>query len=719
MLMVHDLKTNYKEKMLKKYTILSKSSISTQNLTRLYLVNSLIIIFFLLTFCLQNSLAHEKSFFSPAEMKLIKKAISLADEKKWQQALEITEKIPDSTAQQSILWMKFTDGENLKDDLSEIKNFFLKHQSWPDSHLMRNKIELMIQREFRHDHGKSKQIDAVISWFNKFPPKTAEGERTFAEAKILKISNLGHASLTAAQKDQIKKMIQHTWINGNFDIHEQRVFLAKYQKYLTHANHVARINNLLWQKKTTQAKELFSSISKPWQSVFRARLAMIEKKISISKEFNAIPKNLRNDPNLIHDRVAWNYSQENFDKALELMQHVKHAMPKQAQWWKLKKSIIRDLIEKQKFKQAYHLAFHHHNTKPEDKAEAQWLCGWLSLRFLHDSKKAYTHFYHLYETVKLPISKSRAAYWSGRAAEDDHNKEVSLKWYNVAAMHPDTFYGQLAQMKTSGHDRVRLAAAPKITTQDFDAYSKNKMLKIAYIFSEVEKYSFARKFVHQAVSDAKTKGQIELITRFGTKIGKLNLSVEASKKASWKYGELTENGYPVIKNFSQFNANGLEEPLAHAIIRQESLFDTNALSPAGAMGLMQLMPQTAKVTAQQMNLRYSLEKLKKSPAMNLKIGSFYLKQLVDEWNGSYILAIASYNAGPHNVKKWIKKFGDPRKKHNVESVIDWMELIPFYETRNYVQRVMENLQVYRSIMKQDKIGTILINQDLTLRGQIK
>ena len=298
----------------------------------------------------------------------------------------------------------------------------------------------------------------------------------------------------------------------------------------------------------------------------------------------------------------------------------------------------------------------------------------------------------MYDKVRTPVSKSRASYWAGRAFEQNNNSLNAKKWFDVAAKHSTTFYGQLASKKL-GKTGNQL---PKKQSQDSktnDSFYISELVNIAIFLEEIGKINLASKFFKTASRNASNYGQVAPIISGTLKINKPYLAVYAARRAARKGIYFINASYPKP---ALYDTSQVEKALIYSIVRQESNFDPEAKSHKGALGLMQLMPATANSVAKSINIDFNKERLTSDHRYNIKLGASYLRSLIKKYEGSYPLAIAAYNAGPHNVNKWIKRVGNPIQKD--VDLIDWIERIPYGETRNYVQRVLENLTIYRELI---------------------
>ena len=322
-------------------------------------------------------------------------------------------------------------------------------------------------------------------------------------------------------------------------------------------------------------------------------------------------------------------------------------------------------------------------------ADAEFLAGWIALRRLDDPAAAHEHFAQLYANVRMPISRARGAYWAGRAAEERDLADIAKRWFASAAEHGTTFYGQLAAQRSPAA-RPAFAAEPRPAAEDVAEFDRKELVRAARMLSEIGEGDLAKPFLLRLGASAGTPVQHKLTATLAETAGWLDVAAASAKRASADGTILLASAFPVI----QVKHKGITEPpLVLAIARQESAFDKAAVSRAGARGLMQLMPATAKDMAKSLSMQFSADWLLTDPNYNLTLGHAYLDKVLDRFGGSYVLALAAYNAGPARVQQWLETYGDPRA--GTIDVIDWIEAIPFAETRNYIQRVLEALQIYR------------------------
>lgn len=381
--------------------------------------------------------------------------------------------------------------------------------------------------------------------------------------------------------------------------------------------------------------------------------------------------------------------------------------------WKTVHIQIRDQLAQKHWRDAYALAAGHSlksGANASDYSAAEFLAGWLSLRHLNQPQRALVHFQRLYDSVKTPVSKSRGAYWLGRTYEAMGDRASARRWYEEGATFPTCFYGQLSAAKLDPDGPLKLPPEPPVPASVRSAFEKQALPHAVRSLAAIGQEDRAVRFLKALAASADTRAEFVLTDDLARTLNRPNLEVIVAKAANQKNYILGQRGFPLL---ASARGEHPETALALGIIRQESEFRSDAQSQAGAMGLMQLMPNTAKGLATRAGVSFNPRELLQ-PNYNVKLGREYLGDRIDEFSGSYILAIAAYNAGRGRVREWLDIYGDPRSPK--VDPIDWIETLPVYETRNYVQRVLENTNVYRSRLAdvakapQPQLGIV---QDLT------
>jgi len=341
-------------------------------------------------------------------------------------------------------------------------------------------------------------------------------------------------------------------------------------------------------------------------------------------------------------------------------------------------------------------------TEGPEFAAAEWMSGWIALSFLEDPLLAKDHFENFYSNVGYPISVARGAYWLGRTYKKLGDQDLSIKWFKEAANYLTTYYGQLAFMELDENNTFELSKDIKVEKEYRDYFFKKEIVKLIYLLDELDEDKYAKHILRHLANDNIDSGSEVLAAELATNIDRFDFAIQISKIASYEKRFHNKYNYPIIGTPKYVNGRKIpENAFILSLIRQESEFDLSANSHAGAKGLMQLMPYTAKLVAKQAKLPYSKSRLTTDPEYNINLGSHYIAGLILEYEGAYPFAIAAYNAGPKRVRYWKKINKNPQK--NQINYVDWIELIKFKETRNYVQRVLENYNVYRYILEQKPI----------------
>ncbi|MGH6892361.1 MAG: lytic transglycosylase domain-containing protein, partial [Dongiaceae bacterium] len=329
-----------------------------------------------------------------------------------------------------------------------------------------------------------------------------------------------------------------------------------------------------------------------------------------------------------------------------------------------------------------------------------------ALRFLKDAPAAMRHFTSLYAGTTSIISQSRGAYWAGRAAEQTGDLAKAQDWYRTAAKGMTSFYGQLAAARLNEARELRLPGTPKPTAKEKALFDKRELVRVIRMLTALGEDDRTRLFLAKLMELSSRPAEYQLIAALGVEINRKDFAVAVAKEARTRGVEMIDYLYPVIKLPSGKNP---EPALVLGVIRQESAFEVGAVSGAGARGLMQLLPGTARGVAKQAGIKYAQKRLTTDSIYNVTLGRAYLDELLDRFSGSYVLTAAAYNAGPSRVQEWITTYGNPRQR-SVDA-IDWIESIPFDETRNYVMRILENTQVYRARLN-NGAANLRIAQDL-------
>lgn len=572
-------------------------------------------------------------------------------------------------------------------DFNEIRDFLDHHPTWPDSKKIRIRAEMALR------DGETSDSE-ILSWFAINPPLSGVGKWIYAQA-------LSHQQM---QENSIRTLVKDAWRDADLSEAEENTLLTMFGNELTSTDHIARVDRLLWEGKITPAQHLIPRLPVAYQVLFEARIALMEDKRTAPYLLGQVSTTLKNDPGLLYERLLNRVRKNDKSGIRTILLHAPKTIPYPQRWWKIRESEIRRAIDEGNYKIAEKLLANHGQSDGAALAEALWLEGWIKLEFSNNAAAAYPIFYHMVNAVRTPVSKARAAYWAGRAAKKSGDLHTAQEWFSTSAKHITTFYGQLAASELSSHPTLTLPDEPSLSFFHSDVILADDIENAIRLCIENGDHKMATRLINHVIESAQSEESMLTVAGLGHQLHTPHISVKAAKKAQQQGVVLKNVGYPRPDTDRDLP---IERALTLAITRQESEFDPKAESPSGALGMMQLLPGTAKETAQKIDIVYDRDALD-APNYNMRLGSHYLSRLINAYDGSYIMGIAAYNAGPGNVRKWIQQRGEPEK--TPYQAIDWIEKIPFSETRNYVQRVLENLQIYRAL-EEDTV--LKIQDDLT------
>jgi soluble lytic murein transglycosylase len=372
-------------------------------------------------------------------------------------------------------------------------------------------------------------------------------------------------------------------------------------------------------------------------------------------------------------------------------------------WWEQRQIMVRRALARHDYSLAYRLASEYGQADPKTLTQAEFLSGWIALRFNDNPDLARQHFQNLYDNATTPISRARGAYWLGRAYEALGDKDSAMQVYQEAAAFNTSYYGQLAATRIYEAPVLTAKADPPLPEQMHRAIMARDIIRAIVRLDDIGEADRARSYFHAATELATTRADFIVLTEIAVRLRRPDLGIQAVKAANQKNILIENGGFPII---TLHVPTPPESAFTHALIRQESMFNPTAESVVGARGMMQLMPGTAKETAKRIGVRYK-ETLLSDPDYSLKLGTAFVQEQIEHFDGSYVLALVGYNAGPGRAREWISQFGDPRSG-DVDP-IDWIEMIPIQETRNYVQRIIESLQVYRAKLAGGQSRLLILN----------
>ena len=606
------------------------------------------------------------------EVGTARQALKAADDGKLEEAKRLAKRVGDPLLSKVISWMELARPDSGA-DFQTLAQFVKDNPGWPN--------QAAIRRNAEDAMPAGMAPGEVIAWFDANPPLTAGGFARYIEAL-----------LATQQSERALILVRHRYVDANLGLSEEREFRRRFADLLRPEDDLARLDRLLWDEDAAAAKRAMLLVDGDHQALAEARIALQTQAPNAATLVAKVPPKLEQDPGLLYERARWRRRKDMDDEALAILEKPPKDLVRPAAWWTERHILARALIERGEYARAYKLVVDHGVPDGLAFTQAEFLAGFVALKFLSNADQAMKHFEFLYRNVKTPVSLTRGAYWAGRAAKALGDPERARYWFDAAAVHGTTFYGQLAAAELHLPVNAGIAAEPPIAPATLAAFNKRDTVRAVRLLRRIEPdpYRHADLFLRRLVADARETEEFHMIGKLAAEANRRELGVFLAKEAAQDGVVLVELGYPLLETKL---APRPEPALVHALIRQESTFNKDAVSSAGARGLMQLMPATAQAMAKRAGIKKLNVKQLNDAGRNIQLGSAYVQDLLDRFAGSYVMSIAGYNAGPGRVASWVRQYGDPRSE--AVDVVDWIELIPVYETRNYVQRVVENLQVYR------------------------
>ena len=633
-----------------------------------------------------KSFKTSSKYYSQRDFDLAKRSIKAMEKRQWATALSISKKTRDKSIYNFIQWRHLLTSGNQANFYDYM--FFIKgNENYPRI----NRLKYIAEHKLSTDTISPKKI---VNWFGVNKPLSGFGKIILGES-LIKTGNL----------EKGIPLIKNGWITADLNRSNMKFFREKYKKYLDASDYIKRADYLAWENKYWDLKRMLKYLPKDYELLYTARQILMSKSYGVDQAIKNVPAKLKNDAGLNYDRLKWRRKRGRIDSSLEILFSIKNEknyLVRPDKWWTERAIMTRSLIYKKKYELAYKTSSNHSLDKGPELAEAEWMSGWIALSFLKDPILAIDHFNNFYQNVGYPISLSRGAYWLARSYEKIGDKEQSNQWYKEASKYLTTYYGQLAHLKIKPNDKFELDEQQKITAEYRINFYNKDLVKLVYLLHELNKTKYTKNILKHLAKDNIDKGSEILAAELSTNISRYDFAIQIAKQASYEKRFHNDFNYPIMSTPNYVNGRKIPETaFILSIIRQESEFDMRANSHAGAQGLMQLMPYTAKLVSKQAKLPYSKSRLTRDPEYNINLGSHYIAGLILQYEGAYPFATAAYNAGPKRVKYWKKINKNPQK--NEIDFVDWVELIKFKETRNYVQRVMENYNVYRYILEKRPI----------------
>lgn len=596
----------------------------------------------------------------------------------WDKATRIAER-DGVVAADIIEWMRLRDGRGT---YADVRSFLDRRNDWPGEAYLRKQAEPLVIEQADNE---------ILAFFMEQAPQTPRGVLANAAAFA-----------RAGETGEAEANLVLAWRTMPMNPTSQALFLADHAALLK-PHHAARLDAMLWQSEHAEAQQMFDLVGKDDVALAEVRIALQKRAGDVNKLIDALPASKADDSGLAHARFEWRIRKGFVDDAKTLMldrSTSADALGQPSEWSNRRRALARGEMRSGDPKRAYQMASQHFLEPGSDYADLEWLSGYIALRFLKDPQAAHRHFLNHDSAVASPISQGRAGYWQGRALEAMNDPEGASVAYNMGAKYQTSFYGLLAAEKASvPFDATLKGAAP---TQDWrtSALVKAPLFEAGMLLQASGERTTAERFwVH--LTDQLVEDDVALLGQAAIDMDQPHLAVMIGKRAARRGLQIAAPYYalhPLAKRDL-----GMAPEMSLAIARRESEFDPVVQSSVGARGLMQLMPATAREVAEELDVLslHTTARLTADPEYNAVLGSRYLSNMAARFNGNVVMMSAAYNAGPSRPDRWMEAYGDPRKGEI--DIVDFVEMVPFRETQNYIMRVTESLPIYRARLGKDPL----------------
>jgi soluble lytic murein transglycosylase len=613
---------------------------------------------------------------SRADMDALESVIAQVRKHKPDDATQLEATISDPVARKLAEWIILR-SDNNSATVERYRAFITANPSWPSQSFLRRRLEAALWDDHRDNA-------LVWSWFENESPLSAKGRFVLAKAMLAR-----------GDRANAERLVREAWRNDPMSEDTENIVLDQFGALLAPGDQKTRMDTLLYNTENEAAAlRAAKRLGAGHVALAKARLASVRKAPNTKVLLEAVPSELHGDAGYLFAKIQLLRREEKFSEAAQLML----GAPKDPsrlhnldEWWIERRLLARKMIDTGEHKTAYLIARDAAlPTRDIYKTEQEFTAGWIALRFLNDPQTAAQHFARIGVGSVNPTALARAGYWQGRAAEAAGRTQEARTAYAAAAEHSTSYYGQLARAKL-GLAQLALNEAPAPRSRGVERLEIVRAVQLLFDLNEREiAIPIFADMGENGDPDALV-GLGELTARYGYARGMLLVGKAALNRGL----PFDFYAYPTagIPTFSAIGPD-VEKSVIFSIARQESAFNQADVSPAQAYGLMQVTPEAGRYVCKRAGVAFDLNRMKTDPAYNAALGAAELGGLLEDYRGSYVMTFAAYNAGRGSLKKWIDRYGDPRDP-KVDAV-DWVELIPFSETRNYVQRIMENLQVYRS-----------------------
>ncbi|UTO28882.1 lytic transglycosylase domain-containing protein [Bartonella harrusi] len=559
---------------------------------------------------------------------------------------------------------------------SEIFHAIKELKGWPGINIMQRNAERAFINETNSAH-------LIIEKFSHHPPLTAQGIALFAKALI-----------ATGQTVRARQVIAPWWHKEKLNAKEEEFILKNANAALKPIDHLKRMQFMLYAHRFDSAERV-AKLARA-QSLFNAFVAVEKNDPKAAQKLRAAERSWQKNPLLQFARMRHLRRTGQYNVAASLMMKTPSGVLKLMDphaLWKEKRALSREMLDLNKPKIAYQLVATYPGMTSSLAIDAEFHAGWYALRFLHNPQLAMHHFSRIPQLSSAPLYTSRGYYWMGRTAETLGEHKNAQNYFRLAAHFSATYYGQLAAARLN---KKKLEISfPKPTANERHRFNTRTTIKAIRRLEAVDYTHLAKIFYRELGKTIESPGELALLAVMAEKNGDYYTSLKIGKTAAFQGKNVGALSHPIGAIPASTNVSAAGQALVYAIARQESEFNPTAISKAGARGILQLLPTTAKTLAKKYSITWSPQKLSSDASYNAKLGAYFLSEQLERFNGSYILTLIGYNAGSRRVDEWIERYGDPRGQP-LDKVVDWIERIPYTETRHYVMRVMENYEVYKA-----------------------
>ncbi len=633
---------------------------------------------------------------SANDQAILAAAIKAGEQKNWADLFSLAQRAQDPTVAAIARWRYLIDRESGA-SFADISGFLDAHPNWPNAETT--------QRNAERAMPSNMPAEQVLAFFQNREPVSGEG-------MLMK----GAALLATGDTNEGPIWIRRGYVAGTFSASREAEIRQQYGQYLPADADKLRLSALLWEDDFAGAQRMLDYVDAGTRALGTARLKLRSNTKGAQKFIDAVPAALKDDFGLLYDMGRWYRRSEQYTVGARFMAKAIRdpAIPIPLDtWWDEKSAHVRMAIKERRWNDAYAVSASAGLTEGADFAEAEFLAGWMQLRFIGDAQRALGHFNRIAPSVSTPISLARGHYWTGRARAANGDMEGAAAEYQLAAKSPETFYGQLATAALSASPSITVDMSSSVSQSGISTMERDELVQAIAMLTAIGDTTLLPRFVGALGDRLEAREDFEAAAALLMQLNRPAMSVRVAKKAMQKDLHIFRYAYPMLR-LPDYRGNGSPPDPAFvlALMRQESEFDPNARSSADARGIMQMLPATARMTANKHGIPYEAGRLLGDWEYNATLGMAHVRDLLDQFNGSYVLVAVAYNAGPGRANQWIKEFGDPRDP-NVD-VVDWVERIPFSETRNYVMRLIENTSVYRAMLA-GGTAPLRVEEDL-LRG---